>query len=103
MRTFATNRESILRHGLDWRSMSGDGIARSRAPEWPGVFLCASLEDVRFFVMIGSHHGVNGHLFLPIRGDHFSALVAMIFPIGRLWRNGPACHSGCQKVPADPS
>jgi hypothetical protein len=52
--TFASNRQSIQRNGLDWRLMNGDGIAGSPAPEWPGIFLCATLEDARFFVMIGA-------------------------------------------------
>jgi hypothetical protein len=45
----STNRESISRHGLDWRLMTGWGIAGSRAPEWPGVYLCADLEGARWF------------------------------------------------------
>jgi hypothetical protein len=52
--TFAANRQSIQRNGLDWWRMNGQGIAGSRAPEWPGIFLCATLEDARFFVMIGA-------------------------------------------------
>jgi hypothetical protein len=52
--TFAANRQSIQRDGLDWRLMNGQGIAGSRAPEWPGIFLCATLEDARFFVTIGA-------------------------------------------------
>jgi hypothetical protein len=55
--TFASNRESIQRNGLDWRLMHGGGIAGSRAPEWPGVFLCATPEDASFFVRIGSRRG----------------------------------------------
>jgi len=34
--------------------MNRQGIAGSPAPEWPGIFLCATLEDARFFVMIGA-------------------------------------------------
>jgi hypothetical protein len=55
--TFAANRQSIQRNGLDWRLMNGQGVAGSRAPEWPGIFLCATLEDVHFFVMIGARRG----------------------------------------------
>ena len=55
--TFSANRESIRRHGLDWNYMSGYGIAGSTAPEWPGIFLCDSLEDAHFFVVIGSRRG----------------------------------------------
>jgi hypothetical protein len=43
------NRDSIARHGLDWRRMDRPGIAGSVEPEWPGVFLCASLESARWF------------------------------------------------------
>jgi hypothetical protein len=56
--TFASNRESINRHGLDWRYMSGPGIAGSVTAEWPGIFLCDSLEAAEFFAMIGSHRGL---------------------------------------------
>jgi hypothetical protein len=45
----SVNRESIARHGLDWRRMSGPGIAGSDEPEWPGVFLCSELESARWF------------------------------------------------------
>jgi hypothetical protein len=55
--TFASNRASIQQHGLDWRLMNGQGIAGSRAPEWPGIFLCATLEDAEFFVRIGARRG----------------------------------------------
>jgi hypothetical protein len=43
--TFAANRESIARHGLDWTRMAGSGIAGSRDPEAEGVFLCADPES----------------------------------------------------------
>jgi hypothetical protein len=51
--TFAENRESIMRHGLDWRLMAGPGIAGSIEAEWPGVFLCADLEDAHWFAEMG--------------------------------------------------
>lgn len=51
--TFAENRESIMRHGLDWRRMAGGGIAGSIEAEWPGVFLCADLEDADSFAGMG--------------------------------------------------
>jgi hypothetical protein len=47
--TFAENRESIMRHGLDWRRMAGGGIVGSVEPEWPGGFLCSELEDAHWF------------------------------------------------------
>jgi hypothetical protein len=55
--TFAANRDSIQRRGLDWQFMNGHGIAGSTAPEWPGIFLSASIEDARFFVRIGARRG----------------------------------------------
>jgi hypothetical protein len=51
--TFTVNRESIMRHGLDWRRMTGPGIAGSTEAEWPGVFLCSDLEDAHWFAGMG--------------------------------------------------
>jgi hypothetical protein len=34
--------------------MNRQGIAGSRAPEWPSIFLCATPQDAQFFVMIGA-------------------------------------------------
>jgi hypothetical protein len=49
--TAAVNRESIRRHGLDWRQMgAAPGIAGSLTPEVPGIFVCDDVFDVRFFV-----------------------------------------------------
>ena len=49
--TATANRESIRRHGLDWRRMgAAPGIAGSTRPELPAVFLCDSREDVSFFL-----------------------------------------------------
>lgn len=49
--TAAVNRESIARHGLDWRRMgAAPGIAGSTQPELPAVFVCDTLFDVGFFV-----------------------------------------------------
>jgi hypothetical protein len=48
--TATENRQSIRRHGLDWRQMGTvPGIAGSRQPELPAVFLCESREDAPFF------------------------------------------------------
>ena len=48
--TAVANRDSISRHGLDWRRMStANGIAGSHKPELPAIFLCESREDVGFF------------------------------------------------------
>lgn len=45
----AANRESILRHGLDWRLMTRPGVAGSTEPELDGIYLCENESDVRFF------------------------------------------------------
>src|SRR5580704_14093593 len=48
--TATENRPSILRHGLDWRQMGTTaGVAGSREPELPAVFLCESREETGFF------------------------------------------------------
>jgi len=48
--TATENRQSILRHGLDWRQMgTAPGIAGSREPELPVVFLCESHDETGFF------------------------------------------------------
>jgi hypothetical protein len=48
------NRESIRQHGLDWRLMGqAPGIAGSRVPEHPGVFLAEDLEVAKWFVEMG--------------------------------------------------
>jgi hypothetical protein len=44
------NRGSILENGLDWRHMgAAAGIAGSRRPEREVIFLCESLDEVKFF------------------------------------------------------
>jgi hypothetical protein len=50
--TASGNRDSILRHGLDWRR-GGGGIAGSRAPEQEGIFLAREPIEVDFFVRMG--------------------------------------------------
>jgi len=48
--TATENRQSILRHGLDWHQMGTvPGIAGSREPELAAVFLCESREEAGFF------------------------------------------------------
>ena len=48
--TATENRQSILRHGLDWRQMGTTaGIAGSQEPELPAVFLCESRDEIGFF------------------------------------------------------
>ena len=50
----SANRESILRHGLDWRRMGpATGVAGSRSPELPGIFLQESAHD-DFFVRMAA-------------------------------------------------
>jgi len=52
--TAVANRESIRRYGLDWdRMAAAPGIAGSRGPELPAVFLCMDDGDVRFFTNMG--------------------------------------------------
>jgi len=48
--TAASNRDSIRRHGLDWRRMTAPGIAGSPDPELPGIFLCSRLEYASGFL-----------------------------------------------------
>jgi len=48
----SVNRESIARHGLDWRRMTATGVAGNTEPEWQGVFLCADLESARWFAQM---------------------------------------------------
>lgn len=44
------NRRSIECHGLDWRRMtSRPGVAGSREPELPAIFLCDTLRAASFF------------------------------------------------------
>jgi hypothetical protein len=75
----SANRESIRRHGLDWRRMGETpGIAGSDKPEWPGIFLCSTLEDARWFA------GMNG----PGPADIWSARVDGI------WLEGAPDASG---------
>ncbi|MGD0558874.1 MAG: hypothetical protein ABSA93_28350 [Streptosporangiaceae bacterium] len=49
--TSVANRDSILRHGLDWSRMgAAPGIAGSRAPEAEGVFLASDEFEADWFV-----------------------------------------------------
>jgi hypothetical protein len=57
--TFAENRSSILRHGLDYQRMTGPGIAGSRKPEAAGVFLSCDLESARWFARMGRRGPVD--------------------------------------------
>jgi hypothetical protein len=50
----ATNRASILEHGLDWRRMRGHGIAGSQGPELDAIFLCESLDEAEFFLWMAT-------------------------------------------------
>jgi hypothetical protein len=57
--TFAENRSSIFRHGLDYRRMAGPGIAGSPTPEAAGVFLSWDLENARWFARMGRRGPVD--------------------------------------------
>jgi hypothetical protein len=48
----SANRESIRRHGLDWRRMVEPGVAGNAEPEWAGIHLCDTLESARWFAMM---------------------------------------------------
>lgn len=53
--TAAANRDSILRHGLDWTRMgAAPGIAGSPVPESPAVYVCRGKSEVEFFLHIGA-------------------------------------------------
>ncbi len=48
--TATENRQSILRHGLDWRQMgTAPGVAGSREPELPVIFLSERRDEADFF------------------------------------------------------
>ncbi|MGV8875160.1 MAG: hypothetical protein ACOH2Q_21700 [Rhodococcus sp. (in: high G+C Gram-positive bacteria)] len=56
--TSVLNRESIRRHGLDWRRMgAARGIAGSRRPEQEGCFLAASEWERDWFVGMNNTGG----------------------------------------------
>ncbi len=55
--TFAENRASILRYGLDWTRMTGTGIAGSRGPEAEGVFLCSDVDGAEWFARMDQRPG----------------------------------------------
>ena len=52
------NRESILRHGLDWARMdAAPGIAGSGEPEAAGIFLVAARSEADYFVAMNNTGG----------------------------------------------
>jgi hypothetical protein len=54
----SANRESILRHGLDWALMgAARGIAGSYKPELDGVFLCRDEFEAGWFVQMNNTRG----------------------------------------------
>jgi len=56
--TSSLNRASITRHGLDWERMGlAPGIAGSKSPEAPGVFMCVDEGDADWFVFINNTGG----------------------------------------------
>jgi hypothetical protein len=49
--TAAANRESIDRHGLDWKRMGlARGLAGNTRPELPAIFVCEDLNDMSFLL-----------------------------------------------------
>ncbi len=56
--TSTTNRDSVLKHGLDWSQMGeARGIAGSRRPEVSGVFLCRDESEADWFVYLNNTGG----------------------------------------------
>ncbi|NGN95013.1 hypothetical protein G5C66_20025 [Nocardioides sp. KC13] len=56
--TSSLNRASITEHGLDWERMGlACGIAGSKTPEVPGVFLCIDEGDVDWFAFTINNTG----------------------------------------------
>jgi hypothetical protein len=55
--TLAENRESISHYGMDWRRMTGSGVAGSRRSEADGVFLCVDIEGAEWFAEMGRPRG----------------------------------------------
>jgi hypothetical protein len=56
------NRQSIERHGLDWRRMkNAPGLAGSPSAETAGVFLARDLDEARWFVDLSrtNHESVD--------------------------------------------
>jgi hypothetical protein len=54
----ARNRESILRHGLDWtRMVDQPGVAGNSTPDGPYVFLAQDIQEAEWFVVMShSYH-----------------------------------------------
>jgi hypothetical protein len=58
--TETANRESIQRHGLDWRRMGTTrGIAGSEVPECEGIFLARDEWETRWFIEMARSRGVK--------------------------------------------
>jgi hypothetical protein len=101
--TSTSNRESIRRHGLDWRRMGAAcGIAGSGEPEQEGCFLCEGEFEADWFVQMNNTGGTvdvwevtrvdaaalaespEGHFYLPqaVPPDRLT-LVRTDIPPGR--------------------
>ena len=56
--TSVLNRESMARHGLDWRRMgAAPGIAGSPTPEVDGCFLAGDVDTADYFVRMNNTGG----------------------------------------------
>lgn len=86
--TSSHNRVSVEKYGLDWSRMAAaPGIAGSRAPEIPGVFICRSRLEVDFFVELNNSGGpvdvwAIDDVSRPALLETASGLVYLPFPVG---------------------
>jgi hypothetical protein len=61
----SVNRESVERHGLDWRRMGATGgighgpTMQTPRPEAECIWLCVSLDEARWFRDLTSHTAVD--------------------------------------------
>ena len=90
--TSTLNRESIQRHGLDWRWMeAAPGIAGSHEPEEDGCFLARDLDEAEYFVRMNNTGGpvdvwaVEGYTEAQLldNGSGYQYLPAPV-PVARL-------------------
>ncbi len=87
--TAVQNRESISEHGLDWNRMgSAQGVAGSRGPELPAIFLCETRGEIPFFSGMSrvatDVWAVRVDGFWVESGPHGWVIVADPIPVGRL-------------------
>ena len=98
------NRQSIEAHGLDWRRMgTALGIAGSRRPEAPAVFLNESWDEAAWFARMGRE---GGRAALHHDVDIWGAIVDEIWiatgPDGWWMTFAPVSADRVRLVSADP-